>query len=255
MNLSHNRMELPMAAYFTVPFVSFPSLFMMEYQNIGLNETEMMLILHILTFQQVEQNVFPTMPDLAARMSIGSDEIFTVLQRLVNRGYITIVPMTTDGQVSENYDLSPVIGMLTHRLHPQPNMAPIEPVRSKNVFSVFESEFGRPLTAIEYEQIIQWLDTDGYDELMILEALRESVLSGKYNFKYIDRILFEWGKQNIRTMQQLQMHREEYKNKKSESKNQQPAKQNHEKHAAAKKTNTSKYDVFYEYYQQEASTT
>jgi DNA replication protein len=253
--MNHSN-DVPMAAYFSIPYVSFPALFMSEYREIGLLDNEMMLILHIFTFQQLEQTMFPTISDLSNRMSLTADEIFALLQKLVKRGYIRIVPITYEGQVSEQIDLSPVIGMLTRRLHPEPELEPEHHAHlttiGKNLFGVFESEFGRPLTAIEYEQIIQWLDKDGYEERIILEALRESVLSGKYNFKYIDRILFEWSKQNIKTVQQLNTHREEYKQKKSETKKTTKSAPERPTGTKSKATN-NKYDVFYQLYQQGAS--
>jgi DNA replication protein len=256
MNRLHGSNDVSMAAYFSVPYVAFPAMFMSEYREIGLQDTEMMLILHLYTFQQIEKTSFPTVNDLSSRMSMSADEIFSLLQRLVKRGYIRIVPVTYDGQVSEQFDLSPVIGMLTRRLHPEPELEAEEPVHAsvsgKNLFTIFEQEFGRPLTAIEYEQIIHWLDTDGYEERIILEALRESVLLGKYNFKYIDRILFEWSKQNIKTIQQLDMYRKEYRQKRSTSKK--AAKTEAERSATPQqKSGSNKYDVFYQLYQQGAS--
>src|ERR1700730_6225090 len=169
-----NRFELPMASYFSIPYVSLPALFLTEYRQIGLNETEMMLILHIFSFQQTEQTHFPSIEDISKRMSISSEDVYSILQKLVKRGYIAIIPLKQEGQVSEHFDLSPVIGMMTRGLHPEPSIVKLDSISDQNVFIVFESEFGRPLTAIEYEQIIQWIDEDGHEEKIILEALRES---------------------------------------------------------------------------------
>ena len=37
-----------------------------------------------------------------------------------------------------------------------------------------------------------WEDRDQHHPNLIQAALREAVMSGKLNFRYIDRILFEW---------------------------------------------------------------
>jgi DNA replication protein len=46
-----------------------------------------------------------------------------------------------------------------------------------------------------------WMEDDHQPEI-IKSALRESVISGKLNFRYIDRILFEWKKNGIKTLEQ-----------------------------------------------------
>ena len=51
-----------------------------------------------------------------------------------------------------------------------------------------------------------WLDRDGCSEELVKAALKEAVLSGKLNFRYIDRILFEWQRNNIHTPKEAQAH-------------------------------------------------
>ena len=47
-----------------------------------------------------------------------------------------------------------------------------------------------------------WIDDDHHDPVIIKSALREAVISGKLNFRYIDRILFDWKKNGIKTIEQ-----------------------------------------------------
>ncbi|MCL6593475.1 MAG: DnaD domain protein [Alicyclobacillus sp.] len=79
--------------------------------------------------------------------------------------------------------------------------------------SLFEEEFGRPLSGLECEQICQWLDRDRHPEWLVVEALREAVLANKYSFKYIDRVLYEWQRHRIRSTAELAAYREEYRNR------------------------------------------
>ena len=78
------------------------------------------------------------------------------------------------------------------------------PICGKSLYSIFEAEFGRPLSPIEMETLIMWLEEDRYSVELIQLALREAVLSQVYNFKYIDRILLNWEKKNIRTKEQVE---------------------------------------------------
>ena len=55
------------------------------------------------------------------------------------------------------------------------------------------------LSPMETEMISMWLDQDGHSPEVIRRALKEAVLSQKLSLRYIDRILFEWKKNNVKT--------------------------------------------------------
>lgn len=64
---------------------------------------------------------------------------------------------------------------------------------SSSLCSVFESEFGRTLSPIEYETIKGWVSS-GVSEDLIKEALKEAVLAGVTTIRYIEAIIREWSK-------------------------------------------------------------
>ena len=63
----------------------------------------------------------------------------------------------------------------------------------------FEKEFGRPLSPMELEIINGWLN-DNIPLELIMGALKEATFNGVSNFRYIDKILFEWRKKGYKTM-------------------------------------------------------
>lgn len=79
-----------------------------------------------------------------------------------------------------------------------------------NIYSAFESELGRTLSPIEYELINGWLECN-YKEEIILAALKEAVFNGVNNFRYIDRILFEWNKKGIDTVDKISKYKKEFR--------------------------------------------
>ena len=79
-----------------------------------------------------------------------------------------------------------------------------------NIYSVFESELGRTLSPIEYELINGWLECN-YKEEIILAALKEAVFNGVNNFRYIDKILFEWNKKGIDTVDKISKYKKEFR--------------------------------------------
>ena len=81
-----------------------------------------------------------------------------------------------------------------------------------NIFSTFETEFGRTLAPMEYEIINSWIDS-GYSEELIIAALKEAVYNGVFKLNYIDKILYEWGKKGIKTPQDVANNRLKFKEK------------------------------------------
>lgn len=83
---------------------------------------------------------------------------------------------------------------------------------NSNIFELIEKEFGRTLSSIEYEIINAWLENNFKEEL-IKEALKEAVFNGVSNLKYIDKILYEWGKAGVETVKDVEDLRKKRNNK------------------------------------------
>lgn len=77
---------------------------------------------------------------------------------------------------------------------------------NSTIFEVIQKEFGRTLSPMEFEISKAWLD-NGMDEDLIKEAIKEASFNGVSNLRYIDRILYEWGKNNIKTVQDVEKNR------------------------------------------------
>ena len=79
------------------------------------------------------------------------------------------------------------------------------------LYNRFEEEFCRPLSPIEAETLSMWIDQDHHSPELIMAALREAVVSSKLNFRYIDRILFEWKRNGVKTVEQAKAHGERFR--------------------------------------------
>ena len=88
----------------------------------------------------------------------------------------------------------------------------------RNIFEVFEKEFERSLSPIEYEIINAWLDNNISEEL-IYGALKEAIFNGVKSFRYIDKIIYEWNKKGFKTMADVDKHlQNKYEDKKKNEK-------------------------------------
>jgi DNA replication protein len=232
-------------------FIAIPGILLREYKRLGLNDHEMMLLLHLIQFRQ-EGIGFPTAYELSERMSLHANVITSVLQQLMEKGFLDIEVTGEGYEGEESLSLKPLYYKLSQLLEPKPVQKSFSSYdllekREQNLFALFEQEFARPLSPIEYERITSWVDKENYREELIREALREAVLAGKFNFRYIDRILFEWQKNNIRSLQDLNNYREQFRNRiPTRGQNYKSAGNTNKTTADAESGN--KYDVFYKVY-------
>lgn len=91
--------------------------------------------------------------------------------------------------------------------------APIFSQEFINLYQSFEQEIGRPLSAIQQQELGYMLDDFNAD--LIYEALKEAVNQGKVNFAYIKAILTRWKQDNLLTVD-LVRNSKANRNKKAE---------------------------------------
>lgn len=77
------------------------------------------------------------------------------------------------------------------------------------IYDFLEQNFGRTLNGIEIEMIREWTDNE-----LTRYAIKQAVLNGKYNVKYINTILVNYRNNSITTVQQAQEEEKMFKSKK-----------------------------------------
>lgn len=178
--------------------INIPAKLLTTYKELGLNEIEVIVILQLHRFLQ-DNNDFPTPQEIATHLTIDEKECSHILRKLIQQGLLEIIQWENEQQqLSEAYSLNP----LWERLFKQATKTREEEESNiGTIFILFEQEFGRPLSPFEIETINAWLDEDEFLPALIKAALREAVLMGKLNFTYIDRILRDWKKKGIHTVE------------------------------------------------------
>lgn len=190
-----------------------PNLLLIHYHQLGLNENEFILLLKIKMFLE-KGFYFPTPEELAKDMTISANDCASLLRSFIQKGCLDIEECEEPGGIKfEKYSLEPLWGKLFDfvQMEEKQKAAQKKEETQKSLYSIFEDEFARPLSPLEGETLSIWLDQDHHDEELIILALREAVLSGKLNFRYIDRILFEWKKNNIQTVEQVKEHSRKFR--------------------------------------------
>lgn len=78
--------------------------------------------------------------------------------------------------------------------------------KNYSIFEVIEKEFGRTISPMEYEIIKAWVDS-GTSQDVIKEAVKEATFNGVSNLRYIDKIIYEWGKLGIKSAADVEANR------------------------------------------------
>jgi DNA replication protein len=193
--------------------LSIPVVFINNYKKLGLNEEAFVVLLQVHASIQ-SGNPFPTPLEICSNMAISEQKCTEVLRKCLQIGVLEIKEQQDeDLRYSEVYSLEPlwekIIDLFEYEEVRVKNKA--LQVKEQNVYSIFEKEFGRPLSPIECETLTIWLDQDHHLPDLIITALKEAVLSGKMNFRYIDRILFEWKKNGINTIEEARQYGEKFR--------------------------------------------
>ena len=192
--------------YLNADSTNVSNLLLKHYKKIGMSDTEFLFYIQLLSFSQAG-NPFPDLSVISNTMDISVDELFQKLQNLIDKGLIQIETFKNDyGQTEDRYDLTLIYERLSLYLEQQEEKK-VEAIKENEVSTLyqnFETEFGRPLSPIEFETIQNWLTVDHYDTELIQLALREAVLNQAYSLKYIDRILLAWERKNLTSKQQIQ---------------------------------------------------
>ncbi len=201
--------------------VAVPNLLLKHYRSMGISELEVMLLIHLIAFIDKEKQDFPTIDELQSRMSATPESVIAGLQKLIKEGFMTIDEKidAASGIRYELYNLTPLYERLAQRFIEKISAEAMEAQSQKadsgggkDIYTIFEKEFARPLTPMELETISGWLDKDQFREELILAALKEAVFAGKVHFRYVDRILLEWSRNRIATVDQAKEHAKRFRN-------------------------------------------
>lgn len=180
---------------------SIPTKLLTSYKSLGLIENELVMLMQIHHFLQ-KGIEFPTPAQLSQYMNASEHACAQTLRTLIQKDVLAIIETQPNHDTySEKYSLQPLWDKLfTAESYEVQQEKQTKQTNEGTLFVLFEQEFGRPLSPFEIETIGIWLDEDQMKPALIKAALREAVLIGTLNFKYIDRILRNWQKKGIQSV-------------------------------------------------------
>ena len=169
-----------------------PSYLLKTYKKLNLSEKELIFLSYLITFND---KILFDINKFSISTSLSIPEIMELIDSLISKNIITMVTDKKEtGMIREYLDISSLYDKIIAMIL---NESETESKETSTIYDVIEKEFGRCLSPIEYETIKGWLDSNISEDL-IKEALKEAILNGVNNLKYIDRILYEWNKKGYK---------------------------------------------------------
>ena len=175
-----------------------PKIFFTHYKNLEINDKEFIVLMYLMNYNGGFNPKY-----IGSELGISFKEILELINDLCEKGFIEIEVRDIRGMKEEYISLNKLYEKLAFLVLSQEK----EDSKPNNLFSIFEKEFGRTLSPIEYELINAWKENH-FSEELILAALKEAVLNGVSNLRYIDKILYEWNRKGIKNVSELQKQKE-----------------------------------------------
>lgn len=195
--------------------------YLVRDEKLGLKEKGLMLVL-----LSLPENWDYSVLGLCTICKEAKNTINSILNKLEENEYLERRKIYENGKIKEwRYDIYEVpknlyrnfqdIEKLDIENEPQLNKEIINKriINNNTTNTLFDllQENGFSITPLQYEVVSGWND----DELTRY-AIKKAVLNNKFNINYIDKILYSYQKQNIKTVEQAIENDEEF-NKKRDS--------------------------------------
>ena len=147
---------------------------------------------------------------IAEKIGKNVTEVNQAISRLTEKGLLQYRTIELNGEIEVIFDATLALERLDQLFEKHaPNQVQSAPNDLKSLVDTFQQELGRLLSPFEIEDLKKSLKEDGTSADLIKEALREAVLNGKPNWKYIQAILRNWRHEGIRSVAQVEVKRQE----------------------------------------------
>ncbi len=187
--------------------ISIPIYFIKNYKKFNLGLDEFLFLMYL---YNLGDNVLFNPGEFSDKLNVDLTEIMNYVGSLTDKGLIRVEVIKNDkGYMEEMIILDDFYNKLSLVIMDDVNESKSDSSKS-DVFEIIEKEFGRTLSPIEIEIIRTWLDNN-FSEDLIKEALKEATFNGVSNLRYIDKILYEWAKSGINTVEAVEEKRKKRK--------------------------------------------
>ena len=183
-----------------------PRTLIFEYKKLGITEQELVILIYLINNSSNMYNP----KEIANDLNMDLVSVLSSISSLTEKGIVKIDMQNREGRKAEILDLAPLYDKLTFTIVNE------EKEEVSSIYSAIEKEFARALSPLEYDLVSAWLDA-GFTEELIEEALKEAIYNNVTSLKYIDKILDNWSKKNIKTKKDVIENQKKFRERKNVS--------------------------------------
>lgn len=177
--------------------ICFPSFLVPIAKKFSLSLEDFLLLAYFWNFKEATFDVSL----IEKETKLSESEILTSFNTLISKKIIALdTKKDGNGKIVEYINLDALCHSIMESYQTEEKQK-----EEKDIYTIFESEFGRPFSSMEYEIIKSWIDK-GIKEELILGALKEAVFNNANSLRYIDTILNDWKKKGYKTMKEVRNH-------------------------------------------------
>lgn len=183
-----------------------------HYSELGLTEKDLIVLIKLI-YASETSNKQPSIDELKLGSDMEPREITSIIQHLIQRDLLQLhVKKDEEGKFTEYMNLDGFYEKLSNILSQDHSKQLTNQAQQnfKDLFQYIESLFARPISPYEIETLNQWIDVDKHDFTLIRATLDEAYSHDKLSFKYVDRILLNWKKNNVTTTEESKKIREQF---------------------------------------------
>lgn len=165
------------------------TIFIKEALKLNLSLNEFLLLLY---FDNSYDSIFD-IALLSKTLNMSEEQILQAYGSLMAKKLIKVVAIKDGyGKVIEKVSLDNFYNEIKTEYKTKE-----KEIKKEDIYTIFEKEFGRTLSSMDYEIINAWID-NGFSEELVIAALKEAVYNGVPNLRYIDKVLYEWNRKGIK---------------------------------------------------------
>ena len=172
-----------------------PSSLLIYAQKLNISSDDILLLSYLMGFgKEIVFDVSKFSKDL----SWSIDTLMNIVSKLCENNLMMMIVKKDKNLMKEYLSIEPIYQKIISFIIDEQEQVDY----SDEIYTIIEKEFARPLSPIEYETIKHWKDSKIEDSL-IKEALKEAVLNGVLNLRYIEKILSDWKKKGYKKVSDI----------------------------------------------------
>lgn len=183
------------------------------YLRLGITAEELIILIFVI---DMGDKIVYDPEAISTALGMDKYKVMELLNNLNEKKIISItVEKTKDGKSEEYISLDllykKIMGIIIDKKDDDKTLD------NSDIFSIFENEFGRPISSMECQIIKGWID-DNFTHELIMEALKEAIYNGVTSLRYIEKILYDWRKKGYKNKKDIMEAKNKYRESKKEVK-------------------------------------